>query len=65
MKAVSDDVEVEVWCGIGLVGCKIRETVEVAREEWESMSDEDREESCKDIAFDSFDWGWNEVSEDD
>ena len=63
MSTLSDYIEVEVWCSIGLVGCKLKQRVTVDREEWEEMSDMDKEDYCRDIAFESFEWGWNEVSE--
>ena len=63
MTTQSNYVEVEVWCSIGLAGCEIVEPILVPREEWESMSEKDKEEYCKDVAFESFEWGWNEVPE--
>ena len=58
MSEDSDYVEVEVWCSIGLVGCEIRETIEVGRLEWEAMNDDQKEHHCREAAFESFEWGW-------
>lgn len=58
-------VQVAVECGIGLAGCRIKDIVLVDREEWEAMSNDDKEEYCRDIAFERFEWSWNEVLEDE
>jgi hypothetical protein len=58
MSEDSDYVEVEVWCSIGLIGCEIRETIEVERLEWEAMNDDQKEHYCREVAFESFEWGW-------
>ena len=55
-------MNVRVWIQTDRVGSKVEEIVEVDDEEWTSMSEDEREEFCRNVAFNKMDWGWS-VSE--
>jgi len=56
-----DTVKVRVSARTNKVGSECVDEVEFDRAVWESMSDEEKDEECMSIAFNSIEWGWEEV----
>ncbi|WP_394026637.1 DUF7167 family protein [Desulfovibrio falkowii] len=52
--------KVKVCLDVGLVGCSQEETVEIADAEWAGMSEDEREEYCKEVMFSLIEWYWEE-----
>ena len=48
-----------VWLNTGFSGCNIEEIIELP----DDLTDEEIEEACKDEAFQTIDWGYEEVAE--
>lgn len=59
---MADQITVKVFIRTNKVGSECRDSFEVDREEWESMTDEDKDEMARDAAFNYLDWGY-EVEE--
>lgn len=60
---MSDTVKIKVSVRTDKVGSKCTDTFEVERDEWDSMSDADKEAICRDVAFNYFEWYWEECDE--
>lgn len=58
---MKDTVKIKVWISTNKVGSKCSDVVEFDREEWESMSDKDKEDALQYAAFDYMEWGWEEL----
>ena len=58
---MGDTVKVQVWISTNKVGSKCEDTAEFDREEWESMTDDEKDDLCKDTAFNNMDWGWRVI----
>lgn len=57
---MSNTVTVEVFIQTNKIGSKCTDTIEFDREEWDAMSEEKRDEACRDVAFNMGEWGWKE-----
>lgn len=57
-----ETVKVKVFLRTNKVGSKCEETLEFFCEEWEQMTDDEKEAACLDAAFNMGEWGW-EVEE--
>lgn len=55
---MGDTVKVKVWVHTNKIGSECHDIVEFDREEWESMTDDEKDDICKDAAFNNMDWGW-------
>jgi hypothetical protein len=55
---VSDKIIVTVTVSTNRVGSQCKEIVQVDREDWEGMSNRDRDEFTREIMFGMIDWGW-------
>lgn len=59
----------EVWCDSGAnIHSKYKTTVSlndlgVSDEEWSEMTDEQRDEVMRDVAFERSDWGYKEIEQ--
>jgi len=51
----------EVFIQTNKVGSRCADIVEFEDEEWEDMSESEREETMKEIAFNYLDWGFKEL----
>lgn len=51
-------MRVKYWIKTDKMGSKCQDTVEFDDDEWNSMTDEDREAAVKEIAFGHLDWGF-------
>lgn len=58
---MSDTVKIRVWLRTDKVGSKCEEIVEFEGDDWESLSDHERDEECREIAFGMGEWGYEEV----
>lgn len=58
---MGDTVKVKVWISTNKVGSKCEDTIEIDREEWESMTDDEKDDACQDAAFNHLDWGWKVI----
>jgi len=60
-------MKIKIYCdsGANIHSCRSEivtpEDLGTTEEEWKSMSDEEKEELVKPIAFDRLDWGWEDV----
>lgn len=56
----------KVWCdsGANIHSCRTEyvtlDDLGLSKQDWDSMSEEQKEEAMRDIAFDKLDWGWAE-----
>lgn len=57
---MADIVKITVFIQTNKVGSRCKATIEFDREEWDSMTDEEKEDACRDVAFNMGEWGWNE-----
>lgn len=53
-----DDVEIIVSVSTNKVGSKCEETIAFDREDWESMSEQEQEEVCRDEIFQMIEWNY-------
>ena len=58
---MSDTIKIKVFVRTNKVGSKCEDYIEIDREEWEAMSDNEKDDCCQDVAFAMFEWGWHEV----
>jgi hypothetical protein len=55
------EVRIKYWIQTDKVGSKCHDTVEFDDDEWNSMTDEDKEDAIKEIAFGHMDWGFESL----
>jgi len=53
-------MKIKIWASTGYVGCVSSQTIEIPDEEWNEMTEDEREEYCLDIASNLFEWGFYE-----
>ena len=58
---MSETVKIRVYISTNRVGSECSDIVEFEREEWDAMSDSDREDALRDTAFNYMAWGWEEL----
>lgn len=49
---MNNPVKIKMYCSLGLAGCQREEFLEVEREEWEDMDEDDRRTFLDDVAGD-------------
>ena len=55
-------LKIKAWLDSGAnIHSKRTVTFEVDKEDWETMSDEEKDECAKEYAWDRMDWGWTEA----
>lgn len=59
---MSDTVKVTVRISTNKVGSECKDEIEFDREEWDAMTDDQKDEVCQEVAFNYMEWGW-EVNE--
>lgn len=57
---MADTVKVTVFIRTNNVGSMCEDVIEFDRDEWESMTEEEREEVCRNTAFNMGEWGWRQ-----
>lgn len=60
-KKKSDIIKVRVTAHTNKVGSDCLDELEFERKEWNAMSDEQKEEACRDAAFQMMEWYWEEI----
>lgn len=58
---MADTVKIRVSISTNNVGSECVDEVEFDRAVWESMSDEEKDEECREIAFNNIEWHWTEL----
>ena len=58
---MNETVKIRVWISTNKIGSECSDVVEFGREEWEAMSDSDKEDLLRDTAFNYMEWGWEEL----
>jgi hypothetical protein len=53
-------MRIRMTVGMGLVGCKRVEMVEVDQDDWEDMDEKERNEYMLEALFDILDWSYDE-----
>jgi hypothetical protein len=53
-----NEVILRYWIQTDKIGSKIINEMEVDDEDWQSMSEDEREELARDAAFERMEWGW-------
>ena len=53
---MSDKINIEVWIRTNKVGSDCYQTIDFNKEEWEEMSDEEKDEICKEVTFEYLEW---------
>ena len=56
-----DDIEIIVSVRTDMVGSKAETTISFDREEWEGMSEEEREAACRDEMFNLIEWDYEVI----
>ena len=56
-----DDIEIIVSVRTDIVGSKVETTVSFDREEWEGMSEEERDSACRDEIFNLIEWDYEVI----
>jgi len=55
-------VKIRVWISTRMVGSTCYDEVEIDREDWEAMTDDEKEDSMRAAALENTDWGWEEIA---
>jgi hypothetical protein len=58
---VSEKVKIKMWVTTDRVGSKSTRTLEFDREDWDVMSDLEKEEAVHDELWRVISWGWEEA----
>jgi hypothetical protein len=58
---MSDMIKIKVSISTNRVGSECVDYLELLREEWDAMSEEEQEDIRRDVAFNVIDWHWEEV----
>ena len=58
---MSETVKIRVYISTNKVGSMCDDIVEFPKDEWEVMSEEERENVLQDTAFNYMEWGWEEL----
>lgn len=54
----TDTIQITVWVQTDKVGSDCESTVEFPREDWESMTDDERAEELQETMWNMCEWGW-------
>ncbi|KRW83645.1 hypothetical protein [Marinobacter sp. P4B1] len=58
---MSEQIRIKYYVRTDMVGSTCEDVLEMPRSEWEAMSEQDREEMMRELAFNSMDWGYREI----
>lgn len=53
-------MNITVWAKTNKVGSESETSFEIDKEEWDNMSEEDREDLCREHLENIIEWGWEE-----
>jgi len=57
---MSDVITVRWTLSIGIVGCRKEGELEFDREDWDAMSEDERDEEMKEAVFQEIEWDYHE-----
>ena len=55
---MDDEITIEVWVATDKVGSKTTDTFKVLRKDWESSTDEKKDDMCRDVMFSMIEWDY-------
>jgi hypothetical protein len=58
---MGDTVKIMVSISTQKVGSECVDEIEFDRDAWESMTDDEKEEACREAAFNMIEWNWTEI----
>lgn len=56
-----DTVTIRCWIRTDKVGSRCEESFDVPRDEWDAMSDKEKEEDAMQVAFNMGEWGYEVI----
>lgn len=59
---MTEPVRVKFYIRTDAIGSECEDVIEFSREEWDAMSEQEREEEMKEYAFNHMEWGFKVVS---
>lgn len=60
MEELPEMIKIIVYLNTNKVGSKVTKSFETEKADWESMSDEEKDELCKETMEEMIEWGWYE-----
>jgi len=60
---MSGTVKIKYYVRTDIVGSTCEDTEEFDRAEWEAMSEKEKEDAMRELAFNSMEWGFREIPE--
>jgi len=57
----SDTVTIRVKISTQKVGSECSDEIEFERATWDAMTEAEKEDACRDVAFSMMEWHWKEV----
>ena len=51
---------IKVWIRTDMQGSLCEDSFQIDDDVWKKMPDEEKEDMCKDVAFNYLEWGWSE-----
>lgn len=57
---MSESIVITVYARTNKVGSDSTRELEFDRDEWEGMSEDERQAACRDVMFEMIEWGWDE-----
>ena len=55
---MAETIEIKVWVSTEKIGSECSTTLEFYKEDWEEMTDSERDEACRDSMFEMIEWGY-------
>jgi hypothetical protein len=55
---MTDPIKITVYVETNKVGSRCEDEIEFDCDEWESMTEAEQDEACRDAAFNMLEWGW-------
>lgn len=60
---MSEQVRVKVTVCTKKIGSECEDEIEFDREDWDSMSEQEREQACFESVWNMAEWNWREIDE--
>ncbi len=61
---MGEEITIEVYVRTDCVGSMCADEITVDAKEWGQMDDSQKEEYCKECAFNMFEWGYKQIDKD-
>jgi len=55
---MSETVKIKVKIKTGVVGSECTDTLEIDRKVWDAMTEDQREDAAREVAFSMAEWNW-------